>query len=146
MINDARYRNTVTVGCVNYQSVRGDRPASPADMQRLIFNRNANANRVGTEHTINYYEASTVAGPDFPTFTRIHAQSGRDDEIASITLSFNKLDRFRSAPDLGKLRRADVISSEIKQLDAEQQHCLDIPPESENLKKVIKLWQKLSKI
>ncbi|MGI9293852.1 MAG: carbon-nitrogen hydrolase family protein [Pseudomonadales bacterium] len=85
--------------------------------ENLVYT--ASANMVGIERTVSFYGTSTIAGPDFPAFSKVYAQGERREEIVSATLSFEKLHRFRSALDLVALRKSDVMLEEFKQLARE---------------------------
>jgi predicted amidohydrolase len=77
----------------------------------------ATANLTGRERTKSYYGHSTIAGPAYPRFVQIFAQAGEDEEIVSATLNFARLHRFRDLIRLDELRRSDVITRELAQLD-----------------------------
>jgi predicted amidohydrolase len=77
----------------------------------------ATANLVGKENTISFYGCSTIAGPDYPRFNYIYAQGGDREEIVSATLSFSKLNKFRKAVPIRKIRRDEILLREFNELD-----------------------------
>ena len=46
--------------------------------------------------TADFLGHSTIAGPDFPAFSKIYAEAGEDEELATAQLSFEKLHRWES--------------------------------------------------
>ena len=78
----------------------------------------ASANFVGKDRAKSYYGHSTIAGPDFPRFSKVYAQGTDKEEIVSATLSFEKLHRFRETISIDKLRRSEVIMKEFHNLEA----------------------------
>jgi predicted amidohydrolase len=77
----------------------------------------ASANLVGKENRLGFYGYSTIAGPAYPRFAHVYAQAEDKEEIISASLSFDKLHRFREAVTLEDLRRHDVLTREMNELN-----------------------------
>jgi predicted amidohydrolase len=77
----------------------------------------ASANLVGKENRLGFYGYSTIAGPAYPRFAHVYAQAEDKEEIVSASLSFDKLHRFREAVALEDLRRHDVLTREMNELN-----------------------------
>jgi predicted amidohydrolase len=77
----------------------------------------ASANMVGKENRLGFYGYSTIAGPAYPRFAHVYAQAEDKEEIISASLSFDKLHRFREAIALEDLRRHDVLTREMNELN-----------------------------
>ena len=76
----------------------------------------ATAAMVGKERTLSYQGYSTIAGPAFPRVMHIYAMAGDSEEIASATLSFERLHQWTARHDWKKERRSELISEEFAKL------------------------------
>lgn len=76
----------------------------------------ASANLVGKELTVSYYGHSTIAGPAPPSFVKIYAEAGDDEEMVSTSLNLEMLENYRRLWNWEEDRRGDIILREFSKL------------------------------
>lgn len=76
----------------------------------------ASANLVGTERRRSFYGHSCIAGAAPPTWLRVYAQGGAEEEIVSATMSLTALRWWRARSSWQQARRGEVILDELNGL------------------------------
>ncbi len=80
----------------------------------------ASANLVGTERKRSFYGHSCIAAAAPPTWLRLYAQGGAEEEIVSATVSLSALRWWRARSSWQDARRGEVILDELNRLQREK--------------------------
>jgi predicted amidohydrolase len=76
----------------------------------------ASANLVGTERRRSFYGHSCIAAAAPPTWLRIYAQGGTEEEIVTATVNLAALRWWRARSSWQQARRGEVILDELNRL------------------------------
>lgn len=76
----------------------------------------ASANLVGKERKRSFYGQSCIAASAPPTWLRVYAQGGSEEEIVTATVNLAALRSWRARSSWQEARRGDVILDELRRL------------------------------